>query len=71
MKRMERAWINTKADKRRVYYNICIIKYFIDIISPGNDILSKLRDLFTRFPEVDVAALGFPADWEQEPLRKV
>lgn len=71
MKRMERAWINTKADKRRVYYNICIIKYFIDIISPGNDMLSKLRDLFTRFPEVDVAALGFPADWEQEPLWKV
>lgn len=56
------------ADKRRIYYNICIIKYFLDIISPNNDMLAKLHSLFANFPEIDLRALGFPEGWETEPL---
>lgn len=28
---MTRPWIDPATDKRRTYYNICIIKYFLDI----------------------------------------
>lgn len=56
------------SDKRRIYYNICIIKYFLDIISPNNDFLAKLRWLFIDFPEIDLRAMGFPEGWEFEPL---
>ena len=56
------------ANKQRVYYNMCIIKYFLDIISPNNDMLDKMNNLFGRFPEIDLVALGFPVGWEQEPL---
>lgn len=65
---MTRPWIAIPSDKRRVYYNMCIIKYFLDIISSNNDMLDKMHDLFAKFPEIDLVALGFPAGWEQKPL---
>ena len=68
MRGMTRPWITIPADKRRIYYNMCIIKYFLDIISPNNDLLDKMHNLFSKFPEIDLAALGFPVGWEQEPL---
>lgn len=68
MRGMTRPWITLAADKRRVYYNICIIKYFLDIISPGNDMLVKMKTLFHDFPEIDLVAMGFPEGWESEPL---
>ena len=68
MRGMTRLWITIPADKRRIYYNMCIIKYFLDIISPNNDMLDKMHNLFGNFPEIDLAALGFPVGWEQEPL---
>lgn len=68
MKGMTRPWICLPTDKRRVYYNICIIKFFLDIISPANGFLEKLHCLFKDYPEVDIASLGFPKGWELEPL---
>lgn len=68
MRGMARPWITLSANKCRIYYNICIVKYFLDIISPNNDMLAKLSDLFCKFPEIDLGALGFPKGWEQEPL---
>ena len=68
MRGMARPWITLPTDKRRIYYNMCIIKYFLDIISPNNDMLAKMHNLFSKFPEIDLAALGFPFGWEQEPL---
>lgn len=68
MKLMMRPWITIPSDKRRIYYNICIIKYFLDIISPGNDMIDKMTSLFDTFPEVDLTALGFPSGWSNEPL---
>lgn len=66
--RMKRSWISLPTDSLRVYFNLCIIKYFVDIISPQNTMFQKLRCLIDEFPEIDVAAMGFPEGWEQEPL---
>lgn len=33
-----------------------------------NDRLGKMHELFCKFPEIDLAALGFPVGWEQEPI---
>lgn len=67
-KRIHRNWITLTVDPRRIYFNICIIKYFLDVISPDNDFPAKLRWLFVDFPEIDLKALGFPTGWEMEPL---
>ena len=53
---------------QKVYFTICIIKYFLDIISPDKDMSEKMHTLFSKYPEIDPVALGFPNGWESEPL---
>ena len=67
-KKITHPWITLQTDSLRVYYNICIIKYFLDIISPNNDMFQKIKTLFANYPEKDLNALGFPQGWESEPL---
>ena len=47
---------------------VWFVIHFLDIVSPNNDMLGKMRTLFSNYPEVDLAALGFPNGWENEPL---
>ena len=43
--------------------------HFLNIISPGNDMLDKMQALFVEYPEVDLSTLGFPSgNWQDEPL---
>lgn len=67
-RRTSHAWITLPANPLRIYYNLCIIKYFLDTISPNNDMGQKLRDLLAVFPLVDPAAMGFPEGWKNEEL---
>lgn len=62
------AWITLPTDPMRIYFDICIVRYFLDTISPNNDMLAKLRWLFVKFPDIDLRAMGFPDGWELEPL---
>lgn len=68
---MNRSWITLQTDRLRIYFNLCIIKYFIDVISPQNTMSEELRCLLANFPDVDTTAMGFPAEWKQEPLWKI
>lgn len=62
-------WITLPTDTLRIYFDICIIKYFLNIISPNNKMLDKMLSLFSAFPQVDLQALGFPSgNWQNEPL---
>ena len=63
-------WIALPTDAMRIYFDICIIKYFLNAISPGNDMKEKLLSLLNRFPEIDQRAMGFPEGWEGEPVWK-
>ena len=67
-RRIAHSWITLPSNPQRVYFTICIIKYFLDIISPNNDMLGKVQTLFSNYPEIDLTALGFPNGWESEPL---
>ena len=66
--RITHPWITQPTDLLRIYFTLCIIKYFLNIISPDNDMVAKLQTLFTHFPEIDKSAMGFPEKWENEPL---
>ena len=61
-------WITLPTDTLRIYFDLCIIKYFLNIISPNNDMKAKLSALLSAFPSVDGNAMGFPHGWENEPL---
>ena len=67
-RRMKYPWISIPVNQRKAYYSLCIIKYFLNIISPGNDMKAKLDTLLAEYPNIDTAAMGFPRGWENEPL---
>lgn len=68
MRRMSRPWITTQVNQQKVYFSLCVIKYFLNIISPGNHMKAKLLSLLVEYPSIDTAAMGFPIGWENEPL---
>jgi abortive infection bacteriophage resistance protein len=62
-------WIDSATtDMKRIYYRICIIKYFLFTVSPHNTFAQKLQLLLAKYPTIDIKAMGFPADWHAEPL---
>ena len=64
MKKMSRPWIDRDISQRKIFYNMCIIKYFIDIISPNNHFKKYLLELFDSFPSINKSAMVFPENWE-------
>lgn len=63
------AWIDaSKVDKKRIYYRLCIIRYFLSSISPDNNFNEKVIDLLTHFPTIDIMAMGFCKEWQNESL---
>ena len=69
-KHITRPWISLSTDKLRVYYDLCIIKWFLDCISPNNTLRDKICKLLTEYPCIDITAMGFPTDWLKEELWK-
>lgn len=65
---MNGRWITIPTDPLRVYFDLCIIKYFLNIISPQNDMRDKIIKLLSDFPNIDTNAMGFPIGWQNEPL---
>jgi abortive infection bacteriophage resistance protein len=62
-------WIDSSGtDLKRIYYRICIIKYLLFTVSPNNTFTQKLKSLLTEYPTIDVKAMGFPDNWQNEPL---
>ena len=70
MKKMLRNWLNEQPNQQKVYYNLCLIRYFLNVISPANNLKEKLVNLFQQYPSIDLTAMGFTKGWELEPLWK-
>ena len=66
--RMTGNWITLPTDTLRIYFDLCIIKYFLNVISPQNDMKEKIDALLANYPNIDTAAMGFPRGWENEPI---
>lgn len=70
-KKTKNAWIDSsKVDKKRIYYRLCIVRYFLSSISPNNNFNDKLSKLFVDFPSIDIATMGFDCDWKNHRLWK-
>ena len=70
MKNMKRPWINNGIAQSRVFFNLSIIKYFLDIVSPNNHMKQDILNLLQKYPSADKKAMGFPMDWEDEEIWK-
>ncbi|GHS89171.1 hypothetical protein FACS1894201_10570 [Bacteroidia bacterium] len=45
-----------------------MIIYLLNTVNPNHTFRQKLKELFAKYPNVDVCAMGFPAGWYNEPL---
>jgi abortive infection bacteriophage resistance protein len=68
MRRMNRPWISASVKQGKIFYTLCIIKYFINIIAPTNDMTGKIIRLLAEYPNIDISAMGFSANWNQEEV---
>ena len=68
MKKMQQNWLLKQPNQQKVYYNLCLVKYFLNVINPANNFRQKLTDLLHQYPTVDIKAMGFTERWETEPL---
>lgn len=58
------------ANYDKLYSQLCYLKYLLDVIRPYNDFTLRLKKLLGEHSNVDVSAMGFPTNWEGEPLWK-
>ncbi len=61
-------WVSCNVQQGKVFFTLCILKHFIDIIRPRNKFKQDLTALLEMYPNVDIRAMGFPANWQEEPL---
>lgn len=55
-------------NNNRTYFLLSMLIYWLNIINPKHTFKNKLFRLLKPYPMVDVRAMGFPANWEAEPM---
>lgn len=52
----------------KIYPQLCCIAYLLNAIDGKNTFARDIKRLILKFPIIDVAAMGFPKGWKNEPL---
>ena len=66
-------WVNYEFknhDNQKLYVHLCLMRYLLNIIAPENNFNNRLEHLLSRYPNVDLNALGIQPDWTEQPLWK-
>ena len=54
--------------RRRLYYQLVIVATLLRVVSPDSSWAARLGNLLARNPDVPLISMGFPENWNQEPL---
>lgn len=64
-------WIDVSSiNSKRLYMSLSIACYFLQTINPKHTFKSKLIQLFNDYPSVNLGAMDFPLNWQNQPLWK-
>lgn len=67
--RMPNTWIaNFSFREQTLYPQLCYVAYWLNAITSGNTFIANFKQLLAKYPSVNTRLLGFPCNWEQEPL---
>ena len=55
-------------ETKKLYYILSTILYFLQTVNPKNTFGSRFTQLIDKYPQVDLNAMGFPNNWQKEPL---
>lgn len=68
-KHMPDTWITDFTFREQTLYpQICYVVYWLNSISPDNTFVADFKELLSKYPTVKTQLLGFPDNWEEEPL---
>lgn len=63
------SWINAMSvSSNRMYFVLSMIKYLLNRVNPGNTLKGRFLSLVALHEKIDLSAMGFPPNWEKEPL---
>ena len=64
-------WISTTHVRpNKLYAIICCLAYLQDAIHSNNDFKQQIQNLLEQYPNVNLHHMGFPRNWQDEPLWK-
>lgn len=67
--RLRGAWVDCSHIRpMKLYAGLCCLAYLQDHIHPNNTFKQELKQLLAAYPQVNPAHMGFPSDWEKQPL---
>jgi len=68
-KSISNIWLeNGEVSNNRLFFFLSIMLYLSNTIEPENTFKQGLDGLFKKYPCIDKTAMGFPVDWQREPL---
>lgn len=70
-KRLTLKWIDTSHIRPiKLYAQLCYLAYLEQSINPNSQFKSGIKALLSNTPQATLKAMGFPANWREEPLWK-
>jgi len=68
-KSISNIWLSNKGIRNdKLFFFLSVMLYLLNIIEPKNTLKQDLHDLFQKYPNVNKIAMGFPINWQAEPL---
>lgn len=61
-------WVKAWPSQDRLFPSVCIITYLLDICAPDYDFREKIKTVISKFRRGQLPSMGFPDDWDKEPL---
>ena len=63
------AWLQTpNPDVHKLFIPLSCILYVLNIISPGHHWKDHFKKLLSEYPSIKTSDMGFPPNWQNEPL---
>jgi len=68
-KSISNTWLSNKGIRNdKLFFFLSVMLYLLNIIELKNTFKQDLHDLFQKYPNVNKIAMGFPINWQAEPL---
>lgn len=61
-------YIPDNYQRRKIFPILSAILFLNDLISPGHHLKTELFDLFQQFPNIPLYKMGFPSNWQSQPI---
>jgi len=68
-KQTQFTWVQTpNLNVHKLFVSLSCILYTLNVITPGHHWKDQLKHLFSQYPTIKLSDMGFPINWQNEPL---